>query len=176
MGYLRGFTHESVWGWVKANMATHAGEAFHKLPGQISTPITIFSNNYVFRYAFVWNFRRVIGLNPRNNLTGMYEKLLLTAVLNLVTTVLFKSNPGKYISSYCPTFTQPTWMAGKTTNQCIIRKDYAKLDNPNTLSPSDILIPQSAWASGVNYKVVPSYTTNNIGIALTCGPMVLWDF
>ena len=37
MGYLRGFTHESVWGWVKANMATHAGEAFHKLPGQIST-------------------------------------------------------------------------------------------------------------------------------------------
>ena len=37
MGYLSGFTHESVWGWVKANMATHAGEAFHKLPGQIST-------------------------------------------------------------------------------------------------------------------------------------------
>ena len=40
MGYLKGFTHESVWGWVKANIGTHAGEAFHKLPGQISTLVT----------------------------------------------------------------------------------------------------------------------------------------
>ena len=81
-----------------------------------------------------------------------------------------------YIPSYCPTFTQPTRIIEKTTNQYVIRKDYAKLDKPNTLSTSDILIPQGAWTSGVNYKVVPSYTTNNIGIALTCGPLVLWDF